>query len=142
VIRAAALALAVSGCSGYYGTEIPPTSQELYHGSTPVRVRNASAINLCYLYVVPDGHEEWGSDWLEAAQVLHAGQTTQLSIAAGTYQLRAEICDHRVVAEHRSLALTGPREIVLHDQAATPTGDPPAGFTRIPLSVGPIPEED
>jgi hypothetical protein len=132
-VRASVLvvAMAVAACSGARGEEeTVRTHQELLAGDTPVRIVNATRHVACFVYLARNGEEDWGTDWLGRVEILDTGAVKQVSVAAGTYQLKVEICGHRVLAQQWDVEVSGPREIVLHE-GTEPDSAPPEGFTRL-----------
>jgi hypothetical protein len=65
--------------------------------STPrivdLNVVNTSAKTVCYLYISPSTETEWGADVLES-RVLSPGETDKYQVATGTWDFKAEDCDH------------------------------------------------
>lgn len=60
----------------------------------PVRVVNNSSQEICYLYISPAGNETWGPDWMGQDTTIPAGSARTFQVPLGTYDLRADDCDH------------------------------------------------
>lgn len=60
----------------------------------PVLIVNESSHEICYLYISPSDSEEWGPDWMGKDVTIPAGSTRTLQVPLGTYDLRADDCDH------------------------------------------------
>lgn len=59
----------------------------------PVLIVNQSSYEICYLYISPTDSQDWGPDWL-GHNTIPSGSTHTLQVPLGTYDLRAEDCDH------------------------------------------------
>ncbi len=60
----------------------------------PVLVVNNSSQEVCYLYISPADSETWGPDWMGKDTTIPAGGTRTFQVPLGTYDLRADGCDH------------------------------------------------
>jgi hypothetical protein len=59
-----------------------------------LQVVNGSASTVCYLYISAADQQSWGADVLEE-RVLTAGETDMYEISVGTWDFKAEDCDHK-----------------------------------------------
>jgi hypothetical protein len=75
-------------------------------GSATVNLVNNSGQTVCYVYISPSTSSSWGSDWL-GSDVLPAGESRTFSLAAGTYDLKAEDCSHNTIATEFQQNISG-----------------------------------
>lgn len=66
-------------------------------GSATLRIINDSSTSIYYVYWRESGYTDWGYDQL-GSQVVSTGETVDLTITPGTYDLKAEDSSHNVVA--------------------------------------------
>jgi hypothetical protein len=104
-------------CSGntldeQYGIEVTSsgltwTLSDEEAGPSPgtVRLMNFSSFPICYVYISPSTLESWGADWL-GADILADGYYVDFSVGAGTYDLKAEDCEHNVVNAQYSVPIS------------------------------------
>ncbi len=60
---------------------------------------NDSGWEVCYIYISPSDSTSWGDDWLGAEETIASGASRTFQVLMGTYDLRAEDCDHDTLAE-------------------------------------------
>jgi hypothetical protein len=68
---------------------------------------NNSSSSVCYVYISPSTESSWGDDWLGASETVSSGDSRDFEVTAGTYDLRADDCDHNMLDERYSVSLTG-----------------------------------
>lgn len=98
------------------------TSEEIPDPSeTTLRVINNTGDALCYVYIVPVGSESWGSDWLGEDNTISPSQAFIIDVETGMYHLRAENCDHEMLAESLDQHLQGDMHWVVERAEGAPT---------------------
>ena len=78
-------------------------------GTAALRVTNRTSQSICYVYISPTSSNSWGADQL-GANTIPAGSSYELSIPAGNYDLKAEMCGTRQAVERRGVAVTSAQE--------------------------------
>ncbi len=63
----------------------------------PVLVANNSSHEICYLYISPSDSDTWGPDWMGKDTTIPARSTRTFQVPLGTYDLRADDCDHNTL---------------------------------------------
>ncbi len=86
------------------GTPLPPQGGA---GSNQITLDNQSSWDVCYVYIVPSGETDWGSDWLGKDTQIASGDTYTISSKPGTYDLRAENCDFMRLDEQFNVSISG-----------------------------------
>lgn len=76
------------GCLGSSGSSGGTSSGS---GNVTLTVQNQSSEDICFLYVSPTSDDTWGDDRL-GSEILNAGDSFDVSIPKGDYDLRAEFC--------------------------------------------------
>lgn len=71
----------------------------------PVLVVNNSSREICYLYISPADSESWGPDWMGKDVTIPAGGTRTFQVPLGTYDLRADDCDHNPLDTQSGVAI-------------------------------------
>ncbi|MCX8067586.1 MAG: hypothetical protein RMK65_08270 [Anaerolineae bacterium] len=71
----------------------------------PLLVVNNSAYEICYLYISPADSDSWGPDWMGENITIPAGDTRTFQVPLGTYDLRADNCDHNPLAVQSGIAI-------------------------------------
>jgi serine/threonine protein kinase len=62
-------------------------------------VANNSDGVICYVQLSPTRALNWGPDELGSQEVIQSGQTRDIEITSGTYDIRLLDCDHEILAE-------------------------------------------
>lgn len=52
---------------------------------------------ICYVYIVPSGSNDWGADWLGSSETISVGATWATSLDAGNYDMKLENCRHEAL---------------------------------------------
>jgi hypothetical protein len=86
---------------------------------------NQSGVEICYLFVAPDGSNGWGTDRLGSGATLAPGDSFAVRVTAGRYDVRVEDCDGNVLDEVRGADLS-------ENRTWTITGDNPPAGTETP----------
>lgn len=68
-------------------------------GLLPVRLVNRTDSEICYVYAAPAGAGAWGEDMLGSVETVLPAQIRWLFLEEGLYDLRAEDCDHNLLAQ-------------------------------------------
>ncbi|MBC7228271.1 MAG: hypothetical protein H5T61_13750 [Thermoflexales bacterium] len=71
----------------------------------PVKVVNNSSHEICYIYISPSDSDTWGPDWMGKDTTIPGGSTQTLQVPLGTYDLRADDCDHNVLDTQSGITL-------------------------------------
>lgn len=71
----------------------------------PVLVVNNSSHEICYLYISPADSDSWGPDWMGENITIPAGSTRTFQVPLGTYDLRADDCDHNALDTQSGIAI-------------------------------------
>src|SRR5688500_10190339 len=80
-----------------------------YAGAVPLTLVNDGAGAVCYVRMSPTFDEDWGDDWLAAAEVIPQGAERTFSIAPQSeWDVRVENCDEEPIAERRRIDVTRP----------------------------------
>ncbi len=79
----------------------------------PLRLRNRTGVEICYVYFAPVQSGTWGEDQLAKVESIHSGETRIFHQPAGSYHVRAAGCDDQTIAETRDVDLTQPYEWVI-----------------------------
>ncbi|HEX2618865.1 MAG TPA: serine protease, partial [Phototrophicaceae bacterium] len=72
-------------------------------GSSTVVVQNDSRDDICYLYLSPSTSTEWGGNFLD--DQLAAGDSVELNIDPGTYDIQLKDCDDKELDDERDLVI-------------------------------------
>jgi hypothetical protein len=78
---------------------VPPPAPEVLRN---IDITNRGAATVCYVYVSSCSQDSWGDDIL-GRDTLPSGGTATVRVAGGCWDLRAEDCDHSVVAVRRNV---------------------------------------
>lgn len=68
-----------------------------------VTVNNNSTQPICFVYISPSDSNEWGEDRLGAEDTIEPGESFEISVDPGTYDLRADDCDGNVIDEEQGV---------------------------------------
>lgn len=68
-------------------------------------VVNNSIKDVCYVFVSPTDSTSWGNDWLGDSTILESGETDNITVGAGIYDLQAADCDGNAIAEQYDVDL-------------------------------------
>lgn len=68
---------------------------------------NDADIKVCYVYISPTTEDTWGDDWLGAEETIAPGGSREFEVPAGTYDLRADDCDHNILDEQYGVSIAG-----------------------------------
>ena len=74
-------------------------------GFVPLTVENASAGEVCFLYISIQPEGDWGTDQLGSVESILPGEVRIFYVPAGSYRLRAEDCARNPLQESGSLDL-------------------------------------
>jgi len=74
---------------------------------------NDSGWDVCYVYISPSDSTTWGDDWLGAEEVIASGDSRTFQVSMDTYDLKAEDCDHSILAEEYEVDIFEPLEWTL-----------------------------
>lgn len=103
---------------------VPPGPQPPLPPSplSTVRLYNASSETVCYVYISPATSSDLGTDLL-GADVLPAGAQRTFSLPPGTYDLRAEDCQRRVLDVQYNIEVTETYEWQIPPAGPSPSGE-------------------
>ncbi len=65
----------------------------------PVRAVNRTDFEICYVYSAPAGSGAWSEDLLGSVETILPANVRWFFLEEGLYNLRAEDCDHHVIAQ-------------------------------------------
>jgi hypothetical protein len=74
--------------------------------SAVVTLINQSDVEICYVYFSPSDEDTWGEDWLGNDSV-PPGESRDIELPVGTYDVKAEDCDGEVIDQHRNVDISG-----------------------------------
>jgi hypothetical protein len=86
------------------GTPRPPSSDT---GSYQITLSNQSNWDVCYVYIAQSADLSWGSDRLSKDEQVAHGESKEISIKPGTYDLRVENCDFMRLDEQSNVTISG-----------------------------------
>ncbi|MEW6569167.1 MAG: hypothetical protein AB1449_13580 [Chloroflexota bacterium] len=69
---------------------------------------NDSGRTVCFLNISLSTSDQWGEDWLGATGTIESGARLSFEIAPGTYDMRAQDCDHALIAEQWGVNIAAP----------------------------------
>ena len=75
---------------------------------------NTSSKSVCFLYISPSNEAEWGGDVLED-RVLTSGETDTYSMPTGSWDFKAEDCDHHILTVMTNQAIDDHSVLTLTD---------------------------
>ncbi len=79
---------------------------------------NDSDEKICYVYISPTTEDTWGQDWLGEQETIAPGRSREFEVPAGTYDLRADDCDHNILDEQYGISLAGSLSWTVAGEAA------------------------
>jgi len=80
---------------------------------------NNSGGPICYVYFTQSDVRGWGADQLGATEVITAGATRLFPLAAGTWDMKTEDCDHNVISWNYSVVINQGDQPVLTVSGST-----------------------
>jgi len=84
-------------------------------------VHNRTGNTVCYIFVSACSSDSWGDDVLEES-VLANGNNTTVHVTAGCWDLKAEDCDHNVMATRRNLTVDANTTWTIEGSGSSTTG--------------------
>lgn len=105
----------------HYSVELPESSRrawDLYPANSTLTVQNDSQHEVCSVYVSAPVDGAWRGDKLGGGEALPPGESLDVAVAAGTWDLRAEACEGGVW-EVFEMELAGRGDWVLTDADLT-----------------------
>lgn len=111
VVMALALVLALTAAcdGGGSGGGGGSTETGLGTGAT-LRLVNSGADSICFVYISLPTDTSWGDDKLGEFELIEAGDVREFTVAPGTYDLRAEVCNGGAFEEARGFSINGTTE--------------------------------
>jgi hypothetical protein len=103
----------------------PPTQPSLptEPTRTTLTLTNRSGETVCYVYISAVTRQDWGQDWLDAAERVPDGASRPFDVEPGEWDLRAEDCNGILISETYAEAVTGAGwEWVLPPRPQLPSG--------------------
>ena len=77
-------------------------------------VRNSSSTEICYLYISPVSDTHWGPDLL-GSRTLSPGETDHYDMTVGSWDFKAEDCEHHQLFQMRNETVAEHSVLTLHD---------------------------
>lgn len=77
-------------------------------------VRNTSSSEICYLYISPVSDTHWGPDLL-GSRTLSPGETDHYNMTVGSWDFKAEDCEHHELFQMRNQTVAENSVLTLHD---------------------------
>ena len=101
---AAVLLLLSLGCFLTQNEHTRPTT-----GGPPATftVRNESPHEICYVNMWPSRDTMWSGDWLAPSETIPPGRERPFDVSAGTWHVRLQDCQHRIVFDRAEVAIEG-----------------------------------
>jgi hypothetical protein len=84
-------------------TPLPPTPTTPLGGITLV---NQSGMTVCYVNISLSTDQQWGEDWLGQTGTVPSGQSQWFDVPVGTYDMRAQDCEHALIGEAWQVDIT------------------------------------
>lgn len=111
--------MAMLGCAtSSTGGTTTSTPQATSGGETPAMVQldvhNTSSQEICYLYISPVSDTHWGPDVL-GNRTLSPGETDQYGLTPGSWDFKAEDCQHHELFQMRNQTVAEHSVLTLHD---------------------------
>lgn len=76
-------------------------------GAAAIVLQNNSGVPVCYVNFSSSSSSDWGGDQLGSSETIAPGANRSWSVAAGSYDVRAQDCNHGVLAERRNITVNG-----------------------------------
>lgn len=79
---------------------LPTQPRPLATGEVTIQIYNEAEQTICSVYISPVTATDWSEDWLDNHTIV-LGETYELSVAQGIYDVQMEDCDDNVLLEER-----------------------------------------
>lgn len=90
-----------------------PNNPSSNGGPASIVVKNNSSQAICFVNFSSSSDSNWGNDQLGSSETIGPGATRAWTVAAGSYDVRAQDCSHQTLAERRGVAVQGPTEVAV-----------------------------